>query len=162
MKKKKNDLEEHFFIFLVSLLMFEKVFQALISSDMNVNLRFSFPFWSVTCKLSSLEHSLFIYCSPKIYFEWQFSLKTFYVFSGYIEHLFTKKLWLRLLFLQKIWTERALFKIAAFLHVTSRTVWNCFSTPNFLSRIVTYIRCVKPLSLSFSISTFINSLLPFT
>ena len=37
-----------------------------------------------------------------------------------------------------------------------------FQLQNFLSQIVTYIRRIKPLSLSFIISTFIMSSLPFT
>ena len=78
-----------------------KVFQALVSSDMNVNFWFCFPLWSITSGTSCLEHSLFICLSPKIYFEWEFSFKIFCVFSGYIEDLFTKKLCLRLPFLHR-------------------------------------------------------------
>ena len=46
----------------VSLLMFQKVFQVLISSDINVNLWFSFLLWSVTSGTSHLEFTLFICC----------------------------------------------------------------------------------------------------
>ena len=42
------------------------------------------------------------------------------------------------LFFIENWTERALFKIAAFLLVTSGTISNCFLNPNFLSQIMTY------------------------
>ena len=72
------------------LLMFQKVFQALISSDMNVNLRFSFTLWIVTSGTSCPEHSLFIYCSPKIYLNDSLVFKLFVFFSGYTEYLFTK------------------------------------------------------------------------
>ena len=50
--------------------MFQKVIQALISSDMNVILWFSFFFWSVTSGMPCAEHSLFIYCSQTFNFEW--------------------------------------------------------------------------------------------
>ena len=77
------------------------MFQALISSDMNVNLWFSFSFWSVTSGTSRPEHSLFIYCNPKTYFEWCLVFKRFCFFWTYWRNLFTKKLCLRLPFLQR-------------------------------------------------------------
>ena len=142
--------------------MFQKVFQALISSDMNVNLWFSFPLWIVMFRTSRPEHSLFIYCSPKIYCEWWWVFKLFVFFLDLLQIYSQKKLCLDYLFFIEIWTERALLQKTAFLHVTSRTVWNCFVTPNFLSQIIACIRNIKPSSLSFIISTFISSSLPFT
>ena len=64
------------------------------------------------------------------------------------------------LFFIEIWTERALFQKAAFLHVMSGTVWNSFLTCNYLSQIITCIRHIKLLSLSFITSTVISSSFP--
>ena len=110
--------------------MSQKVFQALISSDMNVNLWFSVSFWTLP---SHLEHYLFIYCSPKSILNDSLSLQTVCVFSGYIEDLFTKKLFLRLPFFIEIWTERAVSKSSFF----ACHVWNSMKLFSNLQLFVT-------------------------
>ena len=142
--------------------MFQKVFQALISSDINTNLWFSVSFWSVTSGISRPERSLLIYCGPKIYFEWQLRLQTFGFFLDILK-IYSQlwKLCLILPFFIEIWTERGLFQKSAFLHVTSGTVWNCFLTCNYLLQIITCIKRIKLLSLSFITYTFISWSLPF-
>ena len=89
-------------------------------------------------------------------------LKLFMFFLGILK-IYSQINYLKdYLFLIEIWTERALFQKAVFLHVTSRTVWNCFLTCNYLPQIITCIRHIKPLSLSFITSTSISSSSPFT
>ena len=87
---------------IVSLLMFQKVFQAFISSYRNINLWFSFPLWSVTSRTSHPEHFFFLLTvAQKFILNNSLVFKLFVFFSGYIEDLFTKKLWLRLPFLHR-------------------------------------------------------------
>ena len=64
------------------------------------------------------------------------------------------------LFFIDIWTDRALSGKATFLHVTSGTAWSCFLTCNYLLQIITCIRHIKFLSLSFITYTFVGSSLP--
>ena len=47
------------------------------------------------------------------------------------------------------------------MHVTSRTVWNCFLTCNYFLQIITSIRHIKRLYLSFITYTFVSSSLTF-
>ena len=90
-------------------------------------------------------------------------LELFVFFSRYIEDLFTKRLCLGLTFAQRnLNSKSTVSKSRFFLHVIFGTVWNCFLTCNYLPQIITCIRHIKPLSLSFITSTFISSSLPFT
>ena len=77
---------------IVILLMFQKVFHALISSDMNVNLRFFFLLKSHVPNVTSGT------LRKKVSLNNSWGLKLFAFFSEYIEDLFTKKLCLRLPF----------------------------------------------------------------
>ena len=135
--------------------------QALISSDMNVNLWFSFPSWNVTPRTSRPEHSLFIYCSPKNILNDSWVFKRIVFFLDILKIYSRKKLCLNYLFFIEIWTKRAVSK-SSFLHVPSRTVWDCCVTHNLLWQIIACIRNIKPLSFSFINSIFISSSLPFT
>ena len=138
------------------------MFQALISSDMNVNLWFSFLSWIAMSRISHPKHSVFIYCSQINYLNDSWVFKLFALFLDILKIYSKRKLCLDYLFFTETWTERALFQKPAFMYVSSRTVWKCFVTHKFSWQIIACIKNIKPLSLSFIISIFISSALPFT
>ena len=72
--------------------MLQKVFRALISSDMNVNLRSFFPF-EVSCTERHARNTSFSFTGvQKISLNDSLGLELFVFFSSHIEDLFTKRL----------------------------------------------------------------------
>ena len=142
--------------------MFQKVFRALISSDMNVNLWFSFSFWSVRFGMSSSEHPLFIYYSLKICFEWWLSLQTSCVFFWICWRFFHTYIMFKTTFFHRNSNWKSTVSKNSFFACHAWNSMKLFSNLQLFvtDQTITCIRHIKLLSLSFITYTFITSSLP--